>query len=50
MKYEKYERADIAITEFGKNDVIATSVDSDPAIRSTYEVKPLEYWTLGSSQ
>ena len=44
MKNEKYERASLIITSFGENDVIATSVDSDPVIRQKYEVKPLEFW------
>ena len=44
MKIEKYERTDLIITRFGESDVIATSVDSDPAIRQKYEVKPLEFW------
>ena len=46
MYKEKYERTGLKITRFGENDVIATSVDQDRAIRSTYESRPvdLDFW------
>ena len=42
MKKEKYERTDLIVTRFNDTDVIATSVDQDRAIRSTYEGRPLD--------